>query len=250
VLLFQHINGRYRLIDAIELSLTDGDLRWDRDGIANGSIEDPGFAASAEQLFSGSATSDELIGNVLANTLISRQGNDTLIGNGGADVLYGGRGDDTIVVNADNVAQLSLSGTSQAIARIDGGSGIDTLELDGEGIMLDLSLVSSAALQNIEKIDLTGSGDNTLKLSLTDMLQHFDDSNVFNSSNTTSGLTATVSKNQLMVDGDAGDKVELTDFANWTAEDTNVVANGETYVVYNHNTSAQQLLIDLQLTVL
>jgi len=34
--------------DAIELTLTDGDLRWDRDGVANGIIEDPGFAASAE----------------------------------------------------------------------------------------------------------------------------------------------------------------------------------------------------------
>ena len=85
------------LIDAIELSLTDGDLRWDRDGIANGSIEDPGFAASAEQLFSGSATSDELIGNVLANTLIGRQGNDLLLGGAGADKLRGGAGRDRYV---------------------------------------------------------------------------------------------------------------------------------------------------------
>jgi hypothetical protein len=38
--------------------------------------------------------------------------------------------------------------------------------------------------------------------------------------------------------------VVLTDLASWTAAGTNVVANGETYVVYNHNTSAQQLLID------
>jgi hypothetical protein len=105
-------------------------------------------------------------------------------------------------------------------------------------------LLSSAALQNIEKIDLTGSGNNTLRLSLTDMLQGFDESNVFNSSNTTSGLAAKVTRNQLMVDGDTGDKVVLTDLANWTASGTNVVANGETYVVYNHNTSAQQLLID------
>jgi hypothetical protein len=197
----------------------------------------------------GTTGDDTLIGTSGNNQIVAGDGNDTLIGNGGADVLYGGRGDDTIVVNADNVAQLSLSGTSQAIARIDGGSGIDTLELDGEGIVLDLSLVSSAALQNIEKIDLTGSGNNTLKLSLTDMLQHFDDSNVFNSSNTTSGLADKVTRNQLMVDGDAGDKVELTDLANWTAADTNVVANGETYVVYNHNTSAQQLLIDQAIAV-
>ena len=45
------------------------------------------------------------------------------------------------------------------------------------------------------------------------------------------------------VDYKAGDKVVLTDLTSWTTG-TNVVANGETYVVYNHNTSAQQLLID------
>jgi Ca2+-binding RTX toxin-like protein len=197
----------------------------------------------------GTTGVDTLTGTSGNNQLVAGDGNDTLIGNGGADVLYGGRGDDTIVVNADNVAKMSLSGTSQAIERIDGGNGIDTLELDGAGIVLDMSLLSSAALQNIEKIDLTGSGNNTLRLSLTDMLQGFDESNVFNSSNTTSGLAAKVTRNQLMVDGDTGDKVVLTDLASWTAAGTNVVANGETYVVYNHNTSAQQLLIDLQVTV-
>jgi len=192
----------------------------------------------------GTTGADTLPGTSGNNQLVGGDGNDTLTGNGGADVLYGGRGNDTIVANADNVTKMSLSGTSQAIARIDGGSGIDTFQLAGAGILLDLSLVSGPALQNVEKIDLTGSGNNTLKLSLADMLQSFDDSNVFNSSNTTSGLAAKVTRNQLLVDGDTGDKVVLTDLASWTAAGTNVVANGETYVVYNHNTSAQQLLID------
>jgi hypothetical protein len=192
----------------------------------------------------GTTGADTLNGSSGNNQLVAGDGNDTLTGNGGADVLYGGRGDDLIVANADNVAKLSLNGTSQAIARVDGGSGIDTFKLDGAGIMLDLSLVSGPAIQNIEKIDLTGSGNNTLKLNLTDMLQSFDNSNVFNSSNTTSGLTAKVTKNQLLVDGDAGDKVVLSDLTSWTASGTNVVANGHTYVAYNHNTSAQQLLID------
>jgi len=196
----------------------------------------------------GTAGADTLTGTSGNNQLVAGDGNDTLIGNGGADVLYGGRGADTLVVNADNVAKMSLSGTSQAIARVDGGSGIDTFKLDGAGILLDLSAISSPAIQNIEKIDLTGSGANTLKLGLTDMLQSFDNSNVFNSSNTTSGLSATVTKNQLMVDGDIGDKVVLSDLLNWTAAG-NVVANGHTYVAYNHNTSAQQLLIDQAIAV-
>jgi len=197
----------------------------------------------------GTTGADTMTGTTGSNQLVGGLGNDTLIGGGGADVLYGGAGNDTIVANADNLAQLALAGSSQNVMRVDGGGGIDTFKLDGAGLMLDLSLVSGPAIQNIEKIDLTGSGNNTLKLSLTDMLQSFDNLNVFNSSNTTSGLAAKVTSNQLMVDGDTGDKVVLTDLASWTASGTNVVANGHTYTAYNHNTSAQQLLIDQLLTV-
>ena len=83
--------------DAIELNLTDGDLRWDRDGVANGIIEDPGFAASAELVIRGEQTDDELIGNVLANTLIGPQGNDILIGDLGNDRIRGGVGNDLLL---------------------------------------------------------------------------------------------------------------------------------------------------------
>ena len=195
-----------------------------------------------------------MVGNSGNNQLVDGDGGDTLTGAGGADVLYGGRGSDTIVINASNIAALATNtgNNTQVIARIDDGSGIDTLQLDGAGLLLDFSAISGPAIQNIEKIDLTGSGNNTLKLSLIDMLQSFDNSNVFNSSNTTSGLTATVSKNQLMVDGDTGDNVVLTGFANWTTG-TNVVATfggvTHTYVAYNHNTSAQQWVIDQLVTV-
>ena len=51
-----------------------------------------------------------------------------------------------------------------------------------------------------------------------------------------------MTKNQLMVDGDAGDKVVLSDLANWMAAGV-VNDSGDLYAVYNHNTSAQQLLI-------
>jgi hypothetical protein len=88
------------LIDAIELTLTDGDPRWDRDGVANGIIEDPGFAAAAERVIRGEPTDDELIGNVLANTLIGRQGNDVLIGDLGNDRIRGGVGDDLLLGGA------------------------------------------------------------------------------------------------------------------------------------------------------
>jgi Ca2+-binding RTX toxin-like protein len=197
----------------------------------------------------GTTGADTLTGTTGNNQLVAGDGNDTLIGAGGADVLYGGRGNDTFVLNADNVAQLGKTGTSQNIMRVDGGTGIDTLKLDGAGLVLDLTALAPTVVQSIEKVDVSGSGDNTLKLNLIDVLQHANTSNAFNASNTTSGLAAKVTRNQLMIDGDTGDKVVLSDLTNWTADATNVVAGGTTYVAYNHNTSAAQLLIDQQLAV-
>ena len=83
--------------DAVELTLTDGDLRWERDGVPNGIIENPGFAASAERVIRGERADDELIGNVLANSLIGRQGNDILIGDLGNDRIRGGVGNDLLL---------------------------------------------------------------------------------------------------------------------------------------------------------
>jgi hypothetical protein len=46
-------------------------------------------------------------------------------------------------------------------ARVDGGGGIDTLQLEGADLTLDLTKISDRRIQDIEVIDMTGSGDNT-----------------------------------------------------------------------------------------
>jgi hypothetical protein len=51
-----------------------------------------------------------------------------------------------------------------------GGGGIDTLKLDGAGLTLDLTKISNTRIQDIEIIDIRGSGNNTLKLNLNDLL--------------------------------------------------------------------------------
>jgi hypothetical protein len=76
---------------------------------------------------------------------------------------------------------------------------------------------------------LTGSGDNTLKLNLNDLLDISSETNM------------------LKVIGDSGDKVEVTGFNKLTAGS---VANGVTYDVYiNTSASTAQLWVDQDLTV-
>ena len=134
----------------------------------------------------GTSASETLTGTAGADDMVGGQGNDTLVGNGGADVLVGGAGDDTLRVS------------DLGFARAMGGSGIDTLALAGAGNMLDLAAIANSRLQDIERIDLTGTGNNTLRLTALEVL---------NLSSTT---------NALRVLGNAGDRVVL-DEAGWVA---------------------------------
>jgi len=106
----------------------------------------------------GTPSEDTLTGTADNDILIGGRGSDLLVGNGGADVLIGGGGFDEFEIS------------SSTFARIDGGTGLDTLRLDGSGLTLDLPTLADNRLTNIEFIDITGSGDNTLTLDLQEVL--------------------------------------------------------------------------------
>ncbi|WP_052700425.1 FG-GAP-like repeat-containing protein [Methylocucumis oryzae] len=218
------------------------------------------FFANAVDQF-GTTSSNILTGSTVSETLIADAGDDTLIGNGGADVLYGGVGADQFVLNANNLAALSAGITDAQLARIDGGTGIDSIVIDGSGLTFDLtsisnqsanSLKSSSRIEAIERIDLTGTGSNSLTLAVNDVvdmagLNSFNNANSWldGSYNLAAGGANGANperRHQLVIDGDTNDTLLLTDRANWSYVGT-ISHNAETYSVFNHQTAAAQLLI-------
>ena len=206
--------------------------------------------------FLGSSSDDSLSGTVAGQTLVGGAGNDTLTGFGGADVLYGGAGDDRLVINDTNITALQsafgVGGNTSQLARADGGSGIDTLALQGAGITLDLSLIanqggglgsSSSRLESIERIDLTGSGDNSLIVGYQDVLDMTGMNNFTNANGWANGTynmaEGGAQRHQLVIDGNTGDSVDITAWGSMVGD---VTHEGITYDVYNQGLYAQLLV--------
>ncbi|PXW88243.1 FG-GAP repeat protein [Nitrosomonas sp. Nm84] len=121
---------------------------------------------TGEPIYLGTQGDDNLVGTTLAERFEAGGGNDRMTGLGGADIFHGDAGDDTIVV------------PDLGFQSVDGGAGSDTLELTGGSIHLDLANFTDT-IDGIETINLTGSGDNTLTLTLPDLLSLSSTTNTF-----------------------------------------------------------------------
>ncbi|WP_414450732.1 Ig-like domain-containing protein [Burkholderia sp. 22PA0099] len=128
---------------------------------------------------------------------------------------------------------------SGAGAGAHGGAGVDTLKLTGANQVLDVTALNSGAtdkLSGIEVIDLTGSGDNTLRMSMADVL-NLGHPDAFRQDG----------YSQMRVTGDAGDRVELAGIPDlaaggWANAGTFVIG-GEQYVVYRNDALKAELFV-------
>lgn len=146
-------------------------------------VEDLGML-DADGALDGTGNSERnfMAGNASANALRGLEGNDTLIGARGADLLEGGNGDDSLLggggadsLVGDDGADFLRGGDGKDTLtwdalddKTDGGSGTDTLLLFES---LDLTVLGSSRLANIEKIDMTGgAADSVLTLDKAEVL--------------------------------------------------------------------------------
>ena len=153
------------------------------------------------------------------------------------ETIQGGDGDDILYWDGAGL-------------KVDGGAGTDTLMLQEGTHALDLTNLDQDSIRGIEKIDLSGSGDNTLALDINDLLDISHDNN-----------------NQLIVDGDAGDQVNAQQAMDWVLQaDSDVEVDGgraietsdehghvevgdSSYVVYSDLNNQHTLLVDTDIVL-
>ncbi|UFH59077.1 Ig-like domain-containing protein [Sulfurovum mangrovi] len=158
------------------------------------------YGHEGDDTINGGDGNDLIRGGAGDDTLNGGDGNDILIDGNGADTFSGGEGDDWIVIS-----------DTESFVSIDGGTGVDTLYLSGSSMTLDLSGISGTTLTSIEKIDLSGTGNNALIVEYSDLLDLSESSEI------------------LYVTGDSGDTVTLSE-ETWRGTDT---VDGIIYETYD-----------------
>ncbi|PUE50443.1 hypothetical protein B9Z47_01375 [Limnohabitans sp. 2KL-1] len=165
---------------------------------------------------------------------------------------FGNTANNTIGLRSD--AEVTELSSGLPILRIDGAAGFDSLKLHGDGRALNLSTVDDVVIKNVEKIDLSATGAQTLTLSNADVTA-MSSTNLIHTGTAsadgrvwtnTSGnaLTDTTAYAQLVVDGTATDTVTLAAGGTGFWVNAGTVSNGtSTYVVYQNAATNSQVIV-------
>lgn len=163
----------------------------------------------------GSNNADNLFGSIATERLEGKGGNDLIIGGGGRDQLEGGSGNDTIRV------------TDDGFKLVDGGTGLDRLELLGAGQVLDFTNLPDNYITGIEAGSLgIGDAGNTLNIDSDAVILASDEANTDIAAILGNGDDA------LLIDGDAADTINLSSSASngsWVLD----AGDSTTYVGYD-----------------
>jgi hypothetical protein len=153
----------------------------------------------------------------------------------------------TATPDGESAAFFNVSDRS---THIHGGAGVNTIAIADDHQVLDLTSLTgkttASMVMGIEKIDLGGQ-HNTLKIAMIDVL-NLGETDLFREDG----------KQQLMVNGKAGDSVKLSNTrvagiadGNWEQQAETKIG-GVTYDVYEHSTAHVELMVQsgIQLTML
>ncbi|NKB56202.1 MAG: S8 family serine peptidase [Alphaproteobacteria bacterium] len=154
-------------------------------------------------------------------------------GNGPAASAFSVAATDSAAIGTDGDDVFVAADTS--FGRLDGGSGFDTLRFEGADQSFDLSALAGDRINSMEAFDITGTGNNLLVLS-TEL-----------ASAATHGVNAlTGVENSLIIDGDAGDTVDIG--SGWSEAGTASIGN-EGYSVYVSEDKDAQVFVNAAVEV-
>jgi Ca2+-binding RTX toxin-like protein len=174
----------------------------------------------------GTSGDDLYDATTVVGTITGGLGNDDIFGVGAGDTVYGQDGDD--IIRAD----LSFE-------RVDGGDGVDTLELTVATADFVSTFIPAHFIDQIEILSLEGNGLQVLQLDETAIKQIVDGFNSF-----------TGFDNDLFIVGDEGDLIELSSLTGDFAVATSVYLDpqnnsvGERFSVVEHQNVDVALFVD------
>ena len=207
----------------------------DEAGVSSNTIDSNGM---------GSSANDYASFETIAGTINMGEGNDILEARStDFPFTYGslqaridmGSGDDIVRTSGATDALPFYSYKDKELS-INGGDDFDTLEFvnrDGEAIITSISAIS-----NFEKIDITGTLNNTLNIQKDDVERNHN-------AKATVDDSGKSHNNVLIIDGDAGDKVNLSEISKVASSQVNY--EGKTYHVYH--SGSNELWVDSDIAV-